>query len=59
MTNLRGVGIGKVQITRLGKVRRGEVFALATPHRELQLYVSESGRSLRVWDPKLKKELKP
>lgn len=49
----------KPTLTFLGQVRRGRVYALSTGKRELEVYVSDKGGSLRVWDPKVGKELKP
>lgn len=50
--------IGTPKLTFLGEVRRGTVWSLETPEKKLELFVSSGGRSLRVWDPKAKKELK-
>lgn len=47
------------RLTFVGNVRRGSVWCLETDHQKVEVYVSSTGRSLRFWDPKLKKELKP
>lgn len=36
---------------------RGDIFRVETPHRSLELFISNEGRSCRVWDRVAKREL--
>jgi hypothetical protein len=53
-------GASQATFTHHGKNerRRGDIFTLQTDHGALEIYVSNEGRSIRVWSPKLKRELR-
>lgn len=45
-----GFEFGKARVTRMAHVEgRYHVIAVDTPHRHVQLAVSPTGRSVRVW----------
>lgn len=41
---------GPMEVTRMAAIEgRGRVVGINTPHHRCQLYVSEQGRSIRLW----------
>ena len=41
---------GPIEVTRMAHIDgRGRVIGIDTPHHRCQLYVSEAGRSIRLW----------
>lgn len=44
-----GFNWGVAEVTRMAEIRGIKVIALKTPHHNLQISVSPTGRSVRVW----------
>lgn len=53
---LFGFEWGPMEVTRACSDNRAHVLLISTPYRELQVSISPSGRSVRTWVTKRRKE---